>query len=73
MHHYFEALGVDEIRRMSRAEDKPLRMVKTALHELCKIIGTDILNFCHVLPQVRAPCEPAYTGHELIAAHYLSG
>lgn len=42
IHAFFEALGVDEIRRRSHADDKPLRMVKTILHELCKLKGTDI-------------------------------
>lgn len=42
VHGFFEALGVEEIRRRSHADDKPLRMVKTILHELCKLKGTDI-------------------------------
>lgn len=42
IHGFFESLGVDEIRRRSHADDKPLRMVKTILHELCKLKGTDI-------------------------------
>ena len=36
IHGFFEGLGVDEIRRRGAADDKPLRMVKTLLHELCK-------------------------------------
>lgn len=42
LHGFFEALGVEEIRRRSNADDKPLRMVKTILHELCKLKGTEI-------------------------------
>lgn len=42
IHGFFEALGVDEIRRRCQADDKPLRMVKTILHELCKLKGTEI-------------------------------
>lgn len=42
IHGFFEALGVDEIRRRSQADDKPLHMVKTILHELCKLKGTEI-------------------------------
>jgi cytoskeleton-associated protein 5 len=42
LHAFFEALGVEEIRRRSHADDKPLRMVKTILHELCKLKGTEI-------------------------------
>ena len=37
LHGFFMALGVDEIRKRSSADDKPLRMVKTILHELCKM------------------------------------
>jgi hypothetical protein len=36
IHEFFVGLGVDEIRRRGAADDKPLRMVKTLLHELCK-------------------------------------
>lgn len=44
-HGFFESLGVDEIRRRSQADDKPLRMVKTILHELCKLKGTEIYRY----------------------------
>ena len=37
IHDYFMGLGVDEIRRRGAEDDKPLRMVKTMLHELCKL------------------------------------
>ena len=37
IHDFFMGLGVDEIRRRGADDDKPLRMVKTILHELCKI------------------------------------
>ena len=37
IHDYFMGLGVDEIRRRGADDDKPLRMVKTILHELCKL------------------------------------
>ena len=43
IHDYFMGLGVDEIRRRGAEDDKPLRMVKTILHELCK------LKVCHSL------------------------
>lgn len=33
---FFRQLGLTEIRRRSTSDDKPLRMVKTLLHELCK-------------------------------------
>lgn len=33
---FFRQLGLAEIRLRSGRDDKPLRMVKTLLHELCK-------------------------------------
>lgn len=45
IHMFFTNLGVEEIRRRGAREDKPLRMVKTILHELCKLLGADI--YCH--------------------------
>lgn len=38
IHDFFLYLGVDEIRKRSSSDDKPLRMVKTILHELCKML-----------------------------------
>lgn len=35
VHKFFDALGSEEIRRRGAREDKPLRMVKTVLHEVC--------------------------------------
>lgn len=34
IHEFFSALGPEEIRRRGAKEDKPLRMVKTILHEV---------------------------------------
>jgi len=34
VHNFFDALGGEEIRKRGAREDKPLRMVKTVLHEL---------------------------------------
>jgi len=34
IHQFFMGLGVDEIRRRGQEDDKPLRMVKTVLHEV---------------------------------------
>lgn len=39
LHDFFMFLGVEEIRRRSYADDKPLKMVKTIIHEICKIKG----------------------------------
>lgn len=48
VHDYFMGLGVDEIRRRGAEDDKPLRMVKTILHELCKL---KVCNFTTVSTQ----------------------
>lgn len=45
IHSFFESLGADDIRRRGAREDKPLRMVKTILHELCKSKGQDIYTY----------------------------
>lgn len=50
IHYFFEGLGVEEIRRRGGQEDKPLRMVKTILHELCKLKGHDIYRYTEQLP-----------------------
>ena len=36
VHDFFQQLGIDEIRQRGNTDDKPLRMVKTLLHEICK-------------------------------------
>lgn len=50
IHDFFLFLGVDEIRRRSGADDKPLRMVKTILHELCKMQGYGIYAHARGIP-----------------------
>ena len=50
IHDFFLFLGVDEIRKRGAAEDKPLRMVKTILHELCKVRGYGIYDACAGIP-----------------------
>jgi cytoskeleton-associated protein 5 len=52
VHEFFEALGVEEIRRRGAREDKPLRMVKTVLHELCKLEGGAIYRHTGGIPAV---------------------
>lgn len=37
IHAFFQGIGPEEVRKRSAREDKPLRMVKTVLHELCKL------------------------------------
>ncbi|KAL0028272.1 hypothetical protein WJX79_006476 [Trebouxia sp. C0005] len=56
IHDYFMGLGVDEIRRRGADDDKPLRMVKTILHELCKLKGLAIKQHMRDIPQ---NCDPA--------------
>ncbi|KAK9862582.1 hypothetical protein WJX84_004375 [Apatococcus fuscideae] len=55
IHSFFMGLGVDEIRRRGAEDDKPLRMVKTVLHELCKVQGNAILHHMHVIPSNSRP------------------
>jgi hypothetical protein len=38
VHHYFMSLGVDEIRRRGVESEQSLRMVKTMVHELCRLL-----------------------------------
>ncbi len=57
IHHYFMSLGVDEIRRRGARDDKSLRMVKSILHELTKVLvsmllaleqyNLDVMRECH--------------------------
>lgn len=44
LHGYFSTLGASEVRRLSNNNDKPLRMVKTMLHTLCKIYGYKVAD-----------------------------
>lgn len=48
IHDYFMGLGVDEIRRRGAEDDKPLRMVKTILHELCKLKVCKLIMPAHL-------------------------
>ena len=38
VHRFLDELGVDEVRQRGAADDKPLRMVKTLVHEMCKCL-----------------------------------
>ena len=38
VHSFLDRLGVDEVRQRGAQDDKPLRMVKTLVHELCKAL-----------------------------------
>jgi len=58
IHDFFMFLGVDEIRRRSSADDKPLRMVKTVLHELCKMVGHGIYVHAAGIPGRKADPQP---------------
>ncbi|KAL3851295.1 hypothetical protein ACJIZ3_013177 [Penstemon smallii] len=50
IHIYLQELGMDEIRKRAGADDKPLRMVKTVLHELVKLRGTAIKGHLSMVP-----------------------
>ncbi|KAH6829059.1 ARM repeat superfamily protein [Perilla frutescens var. hirtella] len=50
IHIYLQELGMDEIRKRAGADDKPLRMVKTVLHELVKLRGTAIKGHLSLVP-----------------------
>ena len=68
IHDFFMFLGVDEIRKRSSADDKPLRMVKTVLHELCKMAGHKIYVYTAGIPGRKADPQPiifAYIGLNL--------
>ncbi|GLC42612.1 hypothetical protein PLESTM_001356300 [Pleodorina starrii] len=52
IHGYMQNIGADEVRRRSLIEDKPLRMVKTMLHELCKQRGYEIYKDVDAMPGV---------------------
>ncbi|KAL6766815.1 TOG1 [Auxenochlorella protothecoides x Auxenochlorella symbiontica] len=58
IHDFFLFLGVDEIRRRSGVDDKPLRMVKTILHELCKMQGYGIYAHARGIPGRDAQPQP---------------
>nr|AAD15450.2 similar to ch-TOG protein from Homo sapiens [Arabidopsis thaliana] len=50
IHVYLQDLGMEEIRRRAGADDKPLRMVKTVLHELVKLRGAAIKGHLSLVP-----------------------
>ncbi|KAK8581371.1 hypothetical protein V6N13_144400 [Hibiscus sabdariffa] len=50
IHVYLQELGMEEIRRRAGADDKPLRMVKTVLHELVKLRGAAIKGHLSLVP-----------------------
>ncbi|KAJ0083103.1 hypothetical protein Patl1_11638 [Pistacia atlantica] len=50
IHVYLQELGMEEIRRRAGADDKPLRMVKTVLHELVKLQGAAIKGHLSMVP-----------------------
>ena len=58
LHDYFMFLGVEEIRKRSAAEDKPLRMVKTILHQLCKMLGYGVYKYANEIPGRHSQPQP---------------
>ena len=55
IHGFFAGLGVDELRRRGSTDDKPLRMVKTVLHELCKTLGYKVRHHMSLVPIAERP------------------
>jgi hypothetical protein len=53
LHRYFSTLGAAEVRRLSNNNDKPLRMVKTMLHTLCKIYGYQVADTIAAIPELQ--------------------
>jgi cytoskeleton-associated protein 5 len=58
LHDYFMFLGVEEIRKRSAAEDKPLRMVKTILHQICKLVGYNVYQYTTGIPGRHTQPQP---------------
>lgn len=58
LHDYFMFLGVEEIRKRSAAEDKPLRMVKTILHQICKLTGYNVYQYTSGIPGRHSQPQP---------------
>ena len=60
VHRFLDELGVDEVRQRGAADDKPLRMVKTLVHELCKCLVSLALQWsgsnCWIPVQLQACC-----------------
>jgi len=54
-HDFFEKIGADELRKRGEDDDKPLRMVKTILYEICRYKGGDIVNYLDSIPRHGAP------------------
>ncbi|XP_023746006.1 protein MOR1 [Lactuca sativa] len=76
IHVYLQDLGMEEIRGAG-ANDKPLRMVKTVLHELVKLRGTAIKGHLSMVPidMELQPIILAYIDHNLqtlVAARMLT-
>ncbi|CAK9177882.1 unnamed protein product [Ilex paraguariensis] len=55
IHLYLQELGMEEIRRRAGDDDKPLRRVKTVLHELVTLRGTAINGHLYMVPMDMEP------------------
>lgn len=58
IHGFFMSLGVDEIRLKGQVDYKPLRLVKTLLHELTRLLGPSIMNHVTRIPGPETKPEP---------------
>ena len=60
VHAFLDRLGVDEVRQRGAQDDKPLRMVKTLLHELCKgLVGSRALPCMQRMAPEAGSCRSA--------------
>ena len=61
VHGFFSELTPEEMKRrgtVSSKEDKPLRMVKTLLHELVKLLGPSIRDYTSNIPSGESESAP---------------
>jgi cytoskeleton-associated protein 5 len=61
IHTFLCGLDSGSIRNRLMEDDKPLRMVKTILHELCKLKGTDIYKSLLNIPRSQDKKQLIYT------------
>jgi len=55
IHDFFEKIGADDLRKRGEDDDKPLRMVKTILYEICRYKGANIVDYLDSIPRHGAP------------------
>ena len=61
IHSFLCSLDTGSVRNRLLEDEKPLRMVKTILHELCKMKGSDIYKYLQNIPRDPAKKQLIYT------------